>query len=153
MLKRRSSVWRGLSKQRKVGDLPRSWRSLEVERMGESEEKKNLMAARDEEISGKERIRRAAAMTLDTYRLAFWKTRRGWRSMRSTIRWIREGSRASIVAWGSSYRWVCKKIEKVKEKKRRRKSCVLACGSSITGVLVFEFPLGMNFWREHEPAL
>jgi hypothetical protein len=64
--------------------------SLEEERRGESEESKGLKAKREEERGGKERRVLAEAMTEMRNGVGSERWRRGFRSMRRTMRWVLE---------------------------------------------------------------
>lgn len=81
------AVGRGKSKERKVEDFPIKLRTLEVEMIGESEEKKNLKAQSAFEIGAKDKIL-AADLTIPvmySLRLVVEMTR-GARSIIKTTR-------------------------------------------------------------------
>jgi len=62
----------------------------EEQRRGESEESKGLKAKREEERGGKERRVLAEAMTEMRNGVGSERWRRGFRSMRRTMRWVLE---------------------------------------------------------------
>lgn len=78
----------GRSKEREGVELGRKERSLEEERRGEREEKKNLKAKREEERGENERRILAEERREVRNFAGFWKRSNGFRSMSRTTLWV-----------------------------------------------------------------
>lgn len=88
---RESKVTVGWSKGRERGQLGIKLRSLEEERRGERDEKKNLKEKRVEDENGRKDSRILAVEVMAMrYEDGLWIWRSGLRSTRRIIRWVLE---------------------------------------------------------------
>lgn len=78
----------GRSKERERDEFERKGWSLEEDSKGEREEKKSLNAKREDEIGLKERKVLVEERREMMNGAGSWRWRSGFRSMRSTIRWV-----------------------------------------------------------------